>query len=206
MALVESLILVGMYTTALMGCVFFFRLIYIIVTTIWRKINVHRDSAEDSSSEEGWHHTGTRSQEDGDGNKDSNCYDEEQGVIGEGGDDAGSSGGDRCCICLEQMPEPDAAGVGMCRRLRVTLLLKQTTQEAGKTCRRLQGCGHVFHAGCIDEWLKRSRTCPSCRSLVDPTPAQFSARALLLTDDPDVLVRIIMLCVLLNSGLGYCVN
>jgi len=29
--------------------------------------------------------------------------------------------------------------------------------------RRLLACGHVYHRGCIDEWLRRSVYCPSCR-------------------------------------------
>ena len=29
--------------------------------------------------------------------------------------------------------------------------------------RRLVACGHVYHRGCIDEWLRRSVYCPSCR-------------------------------------------
>lgn len=27
----------------------------------------------------------------------------------------------------------------------------------------LTGCGHVFHALCLRQWLERSKTCPSCR-------------------------------------------
>lgn len=28
-------------------------------------------------------------------------------------------------------------------------------------------CGHIFHQACIDKWLSKSRTCPSCRHSVD---------------------------------------
>jgi hypothetical protein len=122
-----------------------------------------------------------------------NNYDEEQGVISDadGGDGTGGGGSDRCLICLDQMQ--DAAGVW--GRLRAATCLEQQAQDAGQTCRRLRGCGHVFHAGCIDEWLRRSRTCPSCR-----TPAQLSARerARLLSEDTDFLHRIIMFCLLLH--------
>ncbi|KAI6702909.1 hypothetical protein NL676_012045 [Syzygium grande] len=36
----------------------------------------------------------------------------------------------------------------------------------GERYRRLQGCGHCFHAECIDGWLQRRATCPLCRSRV----------------------------------------
>ncbi|PKU62382.1 RING-H2 finger protein ATL70 [Dendrobium catenatum] len=35
-----------------------------------------------------------------------------------------------------------------------------------KALRLLQECGHLFHAKCVDAWLRRRRTCPVCRSLV----------------------------------------
>ncbi|KAL3742612.1 hypothetical protein ACJRO7_017998 [Eucalyptus globulus] len=37
---------------------------------------------------------------------------------------------------------------------------------AGERYRNLQGCGHCFHAECIDVWFKRRSTCPLCRSRV----------------------------------------
>ncbi|XP_030514736.1 putative RING-H2 finger protein ATL69 [Rhodamnia argentea] len=37
---------------------------------------------------------------------------------------------------------------------------------AGERYRRLWGCGHCFHAECIDAWLGRHATCPLCRSHV----------------------------------------
>lgn len=39
---------------------------------------------------------------------------------------------------------------------------------------RLLPCGHLFHSQCVDEWLKRSRLCPSCNQdvLADSGPIQ----------------------------------
>uniref|UniRef100_A0A9I9CID4 RING-type domain-containing protein n=3 Tax=Cucumis melo TaxID=3656 RepID=A0A9I9CID4_CUCME len=36
----------------------------------------------------------------------------------------------------------------------------------GQWCRRLGGCGHVYHRKCIDSWLVRVSACPLCRRCV----------------------------------------
>ncbi|KAL1814988.1 hypothetical protein DCAR_0519202 [Daucus carota subsp. sativus] len=37
---------------------------------------------------------------------------------------------------------------------------------AGDVLRALPQCGHGFHAGCIDTWLKSHSSCPSCRKIL----------------------------------------
>lgn len=34
----------------------------------------------------------------------------------------------------------------------------------GDQCRLLPGCGHSFHAVCVDSWLVRAPICPICRT------------------------------------------
>ncbi|XP_023538017.1 RING-H2 finger protein ATL56-like [Cucurbita pepo subsp. pepo] len=36
----------------------------------------------------------------------------------------------------------------------------------GQWCRKLGGCGHIYHRKCIDSWLVRVSACPLCRSSV----------------------------------------
>ncbi|KAL6633611.1 hypothetical protein ACP70R_026282 [Stipagrostis hirtigluma subsp. patula] len=50
-------------------------------------------------------------------------------------------GGGECAVCLEAF-------------------------RAGDRCRVLPGCGHGFHAACVDSWLRKSRRCPVCRAEV----------------------------------------
>ena len=45
-----------------------------------------------------------------------------------------------CAICIEELQESDK--------------------------RNALACGHVFHAVCLEAWLKTSRTCPTCRASV----------------------------------------
>ncbi|EUB56012.1 RING finger protein [Echinococcus granulosus] len=42
--------------------------------------------------------------------------------------------------------------------------------EAGDEMRKMPMCSHIFHRACIDDWLTRSLTCPSCLQEV-PMPS-----------------------------------
>ncbi|KAL6911423.1 hypothetical protein ACP4OV_000228 [Aristida adscensionis] len=59
----------------------------------------------------------------------------------DGADGGGGNGGGECAVCLEAF-------------------------RAGDRRRVLPGCGHGFHAACVDSWLRKSRRCPVCRAEV----------------------------------------
>ncbi|XP_052150185.1 probable E3 ubiquitin-protein ligase ATL44 [Oryza glaberrima] len=44
------------------------------------------------------------------------------------------------------------------------------SEYAGADEVRVVQCGHFFHAGCIDRWLRKHRRCPLCRGGLSPLP------------------------------------
>ncbi|XP_051226848.1 RING-H2 finger protein ATL74-like [Lolium perenne] len=60
---------------------------------------------------------------------------------GGGGDAGAGSGWAQCVICLGLV-------------------------QVGELVRRLPACNHIFHADCIDMWLRSHSTCPICRAVV----------------------------------------
>ncbi|KAL6888160.1 hypothetical protein ACP4OV_009186 [Aristida adscensionis] len=57
--------------------------------------------------------------------------------------DLAAGGGATCSVCLEEV-------------------------RGGEAVRRVPACRHLFHAGCIDAWLRWRPTCPLCRSDLSP--------------------------------------
>lgn len=60
--------------------------------------------------------------------------------------------------------DPRAASVDSC----AICLTNYNEEEEGENnaLKILPGCGHVFHAICVDQWLRQYPTCPICRSPV----------------------------------------
>ncbi|CAB9496543.1 protein ligase synoviolin [Seminavis robusta] len=44
-------------------------------------------------------------------------------------------------------------------------------------CKKLPGCGHIFHKSCLREWLVQQQTCPTCRGDISAMEAQAVAEA-----------------------------
>ena len=66
-----------------------------------------------------------------------------------------------CPICLEPLAEtnPEDPSEDLREDLR-----EELTEEP-HTAIKLK-CGHVFHRGCLQEWLQKNMTCPICRTPV----------------------------------------
>ncbi|PNT75296.1 probable E3 ubiquitin-protein ligase ATL44 [Brachypodium distachyon] len=63
-----------------------------------------------------------------------------------------SSSSSECAICLAEFAE-------------------------GELLRVLPGCGHGFHAPCVDAWLRTCATCPSCRAAISSSGATAAMAA-----------------------------
>lgn len=47
-----------------------------------------------------------------------------------------------------------------------------------ETVRRLPACGHVFHASCVDGWVRVHATCPMCRAEINGSAGETPAEQL----------------------------
>jgi len=65
---------------------------------------------------------------------------------------------------IETFDWPPPAGSAPCTQ--TTCVVCQMDFIDGEPCRRLP-CRHVFHTGCVDEWLRRCTDCPVCKDNVD---------------------------------------
>jgi len=83
-------------------------------------------------------------------------------------------GDSECAICLESL----SAAVA---RLAVTHSpsTKETEEavtrnEKKESKQRLLSCGHSFHTNCVDAWIERDPSCPSCREVVKQSCSSIS--------------------------------
>ena len=53
----------------------------------------------------------------------------------------------------------------------------RTDIQENTIIRKINGCGHMFHHNCLDNWLKNHHTCPVCRHSLrtNTTPTSSSA-------------------------------
>jgi E3 ubiquitin-protein ligase ATL41 len=52
-----------------------------------------------------------------------------------------------------------------------------SAMQDGEAVRALPGCGHAFHAACVDAWLCARATCPVCRARPELPPPQRAPKA-----------------------------
>ena len=68
-----------------------------------------------------------------------------------------------------------AQGKKLCRGMNVCVICLAVFREH-ETLRSMPRCGHVFHSGCVDSWLRTHSTCPCCRAIVLPKPGRLFSR------------------------------
>uniref|UniRef100_A0A0G4HAW1 RING-type E3 ubiquitin transferase n=1 Tax=Chromera velia CCMP2878 TaxID=1169474 RepID=A0A0G4HAW1_9ALVE len=94
------------------------------------------------------------------------------------GEEAAAKGGDagkrteerlKCTICLERVRKPKTEAslnsVASLESLTPARLLRQP---------QALSCGHVFHSGCVQRWIRTSPCCPLCKTKVFSQQNDFS--------------------------------
>ncbi|KAL5207636.1 hypothetical protein ABZP36_032071 [Zizania latifolia] len=64
---------------------------------------------------------------------------------------------------VKYVPDGDGDGVGQAADECAICLVEF---ERDQDVRALPQCGHVFHATCVDTWLRDHSSCPSCRRVL----------------------------------------
>ena len=57
--------------------------------------------------------------------------------------------------------------------------------EAGDGCRKLPGCGHMFHKHCLREWLVQQQSCPTCRADIQAGEARARMAERLMAEEEE---------------------
>ncbi|KAM0852264.1 hypothetical protein ACQ4PT_051864 [Festuca glaucescens] len=70
------------------------------------------------------------------------------------------------CAIARRRAESSQAKEGLLNKEALCAICKGLL-AGGEKCRRLRVCGHVYHAECVDPWLRRKTICPLCRAKVE---------------------------------------
>jgi hypothetical protein len=70
------------------------------------------------------------------------------------------------CAIVRRRAEASHAKEGLLNKEALCAICKGLLAGDEK-CRRLRVCGHIYHAECVDPWLRRKTICPLCRAKVE---------------------------------------
>jgi E3 ubiquitin-protein ligase synoviolin len=70
---------------------------------------------------------------------------------------------------FEDATDPELEEMG-----RVCIICRDEMNTAD--CKKLPGCGHLFHKSCLREWLVQQQTCPTCRADITANERQQTIR------------------------------
>ena len=54
-------------------------------------------------------------------------------------------------------------------------IICRDAMKVGDGCKKLPGCGHIFHPYCLKGWLMQQQTCPTCRRDIVKASRELSA-------------------------------
>jgi hypothetical protein len=71
------------------------------------------------------------------------------------------------CAIARRRAEASQAMERLLNKEALCAICKGLLFAGGEKCRRLRVCGHVYHAECVDPWLRIKTICPLCRAKVE---------------------------------------
>jgi hypothetical protein len=72
---------------------------------------------------------------------------------------------------IQTLPKLHFGDIGIKRKHRPECAICLGEFKSQEVCRKLPGCGHVFHESCIDLWLLRRGECPLCKQRIQACTA-----------------------------------